>query len=75
MFPVRPELVEGVMWFDRLTTNGVKIPAMLKHDKVKLLEIRMFFRTLSPTPNPSQEGNSSLSQEPPIPLLGGVRGG
>jgi len=27
--------VEGYLWFDRLTTTGVKTPAIMKHDKVK----------------------------------------
>jgi hypothetical protein len=34
---VRPEPVEGYVWFDKLTTNGLEILAIVKHDKVKLV--------------------------------------
>ena len=38
---VRPELVEGGVWFDTLTTNDLKLPVMRKHDKVKLRDTRI----------------------------------
>jgi len=36
------------MWFDRLTTNGVKIPTMLKHDKVKVRSVKDNFSGKKP---------------------------
>jgi TRAP-type C4-dicarboxylate transport system permease small subunit len=30
------------MWFDKLTTNGMKTPAIMKHDKVKIKRLKIF---------------------------------
>lgn len=35
--PFALSLSKGILWFDRLTTNGMKTPAIVKHDKVKII--------------------------------------
>ena len=30
IFPVRPELVEGYSWFDKLTTNGTQLTRLMR---------------------------------------------
>jgi hypothetical protein len=35
--PFALSLSKGCLWFDKLTTKGLKTTAIIKHDKVKLL--------------------------------------